>query len=102
MMSRSRRYRPRPRTRRYLSRTRFWSLPLAAGLTVAGAVTLAFAGSGGPQAVSTAADSGGALSASYQTVTSWGTGYTGQFTITNGGAAAVSGWTLAFRLPSGT
>src|SRR5579863_10541196 len=53
-------------------------------------------------AVRTEADAGSPLSASYQLVSSWGTGYTGQYTIANPGAAAVTGWTLAFRLPAGT
>jgi hypothetical protein len=94
-MSRSRRYRRR-------------SLPrflLLAGTAAVAAIVVAaalIAHLGRPQALSTAADSGSALTASYQTVTSWGTGYTGQFTITNGGSSAVSGWTLDFTLPSGT
>jgi hypothetical protein len=46
--------------------------------------------------------SGPALSVSYQDVTSWGTGYTGQYTITNNGGAATTGWTLGFKLPGGT
>ena len=53
-------------------------------------------------AVRTDADSASPLEASYQAVTSWGTGYTGQYTITNAGTAAVTGWTLAFQLPDGT
>jgi hypothetical protein len=32
----------------------------------------------------------------------WETGYTGTYTITNGGGAAVNGWTLTFDLPAGT
>jgi hypothetical protein len=49
-----------------------------------------------------AADSAGTLDASYQAGTSWGTGYDGQYTITNAGSAAVTGWALGFTLPSGT
>ncbi|MGH3210211.1 MAG: cellulose binding domain-containing protein, partial [Trebonia sp.] len=49
-----------------------------------------------------AADSSGPLAASYQPGAGWGTGYDGQYTITNAGAAAVTGWTLAFTLPAGT
>jgi Cellulose binding domain/Glycosyl hydrolases family 18 len=92
-MSRSRRYRRRPLP---------LFLSLAGGVTIATAAGVIAHGSGGAQTFRTAADSGGALTASYQTVTSWGTGYTGQYTITNGGAAAVSGWTLSFQLPAGT
>ena len=47
------------------------------------------------------AAAGPSLTVSYQTTTSWGTGYTGQYTITNDGAAAAAGWTLGFRLPGG-
>lgn len=75
------------------------SLPLVLAAAVAGAVA---ARGGGVLAVRTTADSASPLSASYQTVTDWGNGYTGQYTITNGGSSDVSGWTLAFRLPSGT
>jgi cellulase/cellobiase CelA1 len=52
--------------------------------------------------VRTEVDSASPLEASYQAVTSWGTGYTGQYTITDAGTAAVTGWTLAFGLPDGT
>src|ERR1700689_3582290 len=60
---------------------------LAAGGTVA---ALAASGS-----------AGSSLTGSYQTTSSRGTGYTGLYTITNGGAAAAAGWTLGFRLPGG-
>jgi hypothetical protein len=93
-MSRSRRYRRRPLP---------VFLSLAGGAAIAAAaVGVITHGSGAALNITTAADSGGALTASYQTVNSWGTGYTGQYTITNGGPAAVSGWTLSFTLPSGT
>ena len=49
-----------------------------------------------------AADSATPLAASYQAGSSWGTGYSGQYTITNPGTTAVTGWTLAFTLPKGT
>ena len=74
-------------------------VPLVVAAAVAGAVV---ARGGGALAVRTTADSASPLSASYQAVTTWGNGYTGQYTITNGGTSGVSGWTLAFRLPSGT
>jgi hypothetical protein len=51
---------------------------------------------------STAADSSDVLTASFQTVSSWGTGSTDQYTIRNDGTTAVSGWTLKFQLPHGT
>jgi hypothetical protein len=89
-------------TRRPRRRARPWLRPLAAGATAAAVGAVLIAHGGGTQAIRPAADSAGALTASYQAQSSWGTGYTGQYTITNGGSAAVSGWTLSFRLPSGT
>jgi Cellulose binding domain/Glycosyl hydrolases family 18 len=89
-------------TRRSRRRARPWLLPLAAGATAAAVGAVLIAHGGGTQAIRPAADSAGALTASYQAQSSWGTGYTGQYTITNGGSAAASGWTLSFRLPSGT
>ena len=49
-----------------------------------------------------AADSAAPLTASYQAGSGWGTGYSGQYTITNPGTSVVTGWTLAFTLPAGT
>ncbi|HEY1628033.1 MAG TPA: cellulose binding domain-containing protein [Streptosporangiaceae bacterium] len=49
-----------------------------------------------------AANSSAPLAASYQAGAGWGTGYDGQYTITNAGTTAVTGWTLAFTLPAGT
>jgi cell division septation protein DedD len=59
---------------------------------------------GGGVAALAANDSGAgpSLSVSYQDVTGWGTGYTGQYTITNSGGAPTTGWTLGFKLPAGT
>jgi len=92
-MSRSRR---RPARGRAL----LWVSPLAAAAAVA-AVVISLP-SQAAVTVRTAADSASPLEAGYQTVSSWGTGYTGQYTITDAGTAAVAGWTLAFRLPAGT
>jgi Cellulose binding domain len=39
---------------------------------------------------------------SYATQTSWDTGYTGQYTITNTSSGPLTGWTLGFTLPSGS
>ena len=87
------------RSRRRCRHVLFLFVPLVVAAAVAGVVVTR---GGGVLAVRTTADSASPLSASYQTVTNWGDGYTGQYTITNGGTAGVSGWTLAFRLPSGT
>jgi hypothetical protein len=40
--------------------------------------------------------------ATFVKTSSWDSGYQGQYTITNGGAAALGGWTVEFDLPSGT
>lgn len=91
-----------PRHRRRLPRSRPRS-PRFLPLIAMAAVLAAGGGTAGALAASnSAAGDGASLSVSYQTVTSWGTGYTGQYTITNNGGAATSGWTLAFRLPAGT
>jgi hypothetical protein len=99
-MSRSRRLRRRVLHRRRGALPRF--IPVAAVAAIAAAVAGAVIARGPGTATLDAADSGGALTASYQAGTNWGTGYTGQYTITNGGSAAVTGWTLAFTLPAGT
>src|ERR1700737_3761582 len=85
---RHRRPRPAPRAPRFLP-----SIAMAALLAAGG-------GAGALAASSTGA--GPSLSVSYETVTSWGTGYTGQYTTTNDGGDATTGWTLGFRLPAGT
>jgi hypothetical protein len=60
------------------------------------------AGGGTAAALAASGDAAGpSLAVGYQTVSSWGNGYTGQYTITNDGAAATAGWTLGFRLPAG-
>jgi hypothetical protein len=83
----------------------FRPVPITA--VVAAAVAVATAGvlvsqNGSGVTLRDAANSTAPLAASYQAGTSWGTGYSGQYTITNPGTAAVSGWTLTFTLPQGT
>jgi hypothetical protein len=73
----------------------------AAAAAVTGAVVIALPNEG-VVSIQTAADTGSPLTVSYQAGTSWGSGYDGQYTITNQGTAAVSGWSLGFRLPGGT
>jgi cellulose binding protein with CBM2 domain/fibronectin type III domain protein len=41
------------------------------------------------------------LTASYTTVSDWGTGFEGKITITNASSAAVDGWTIEVDMPSG-
>jgi cellulose binding protein with CBM2 domain len=83
----------------------FRPIPITAAVAVAAAVATAgvlVSQNGSGVALRDAANSAAPLEASYQAGTSWGTGYSGQYTITNPGTAAVSGWTLAFTLPRGT
>jgi Cellulose binding domain/Glycosyl hydrolases family 18 len=94
------------RSRRRRASLRPMPLTVAA-VTVAAVAAVAtvaavHASGSGPVTLHDAADSGTPLQASYQGGTGWGTGYSGEYTITNKGTAAVTGWTLAFTLPKGT
>ncbi|MDH6459911.1 chitinase [Micromonospora sp. A200] len=40
--------------------------------------------------------------ASFVKTADWGSGWEGKYTITNGGASTISGWTVSFDLPAGT
>jgi hypothetical protein len=93
--------RSRSRRRPARGRVLLWAAPFAAAAAVTAAVVIALPNGGG-ESIQTAADTASPLAVSYQAGISWGTGYDGQYTITNPGAAAVSGWTLGFRLPGGT
>ena len=95
--------RTRSRSRRRPARGRvlLWIAPLAAAAAVTAAVAIALPNAG-PLSIAAVADSASPLAASYQAGTSWGTGYSGQYMITDPGTAAVSGWTLGFQLPDGT
>ena len=95
--------RTRSRSRRRPARGRvlLWTAPVAAAAAVTAAVVIALPNEG-PLSIAAVADSASPLAASYQAGTSWGTGYSGQYTITDPGTAAVSGWTLDFQLPDGT
>jgi hypothetical protein len=91
-MSRSRR-RHRP------GRVLLWFVPLAAAAVGA---TVLVSLNRPAVTLHDAADSGSPLEASYQAGADWGTGYSGQYTITNAGTSPVNDWTLAFTLPAGT
>src|SRR5690348_7938009 len=80
----------------------FRPVPITAAVAAAAAAGVLVSHNGSGMALRDAANSAAPLEASYQAGTSWGTGYSGQYTITNPGTAAVSGWTLAFTLPPGT
>ena len=80
---------------------RFSTLAAGTALAVAAASTITACGARTDQ-VRTAGVTRGPLDIKYHTVSSWDTGYSGQYTITNDGTTAVSGWTLAFTLPADT
>ncbi|WP_199486406.1 chitinase [Actinomadura logoneensis] len=44
----------------------------------------------------------GTPTATFAKVSDWGSGWQGQFTLTNGSSQTVNGWKVAFDLPSGT
>ena len=79
-------------------------LPLTASVAAAVAIAAAVLVAHGDPGVTVheAADSAAPLEASYLAGAGWGTGYSGQYTITNAGTTAVTGWTLGFTLPTGT
>jgi hypothetical protein len=74
----------------------------AAAAAIAATAALGASGHGGAVTVHEAANASGSLRATYRAGESWGTGYTGEYTITNAGTAVTTGWSLAFTLPSGT
>ncbi|SDM75524.1 glycosyl hydrolase family 18 protein [Allokutzneria albata] len=41
------------------------------------------------------------VTATFSKSSDWGSGYEGKYTITNGGASAISSWTVEFELPAG-
>ena len=93
----------RSRRRSTRGRLLLWCAPAGAIAAVAAVTATVLAAPNEPAvALHDAANTAGALDASYQAGTSWGTGYDGQYTITNPGSAAVTGWTLGFTLPAGT
>jgi hypothetical protein len=85
------RHEPPPRTR---PRRAFGILPLIA------LVALLSGGSGFALLAANAGSTG--VTVSYQTVSNWGSGYTGQYTLHNVGSTATTTWTLGFKLPAGT
>jgi chitinase len=73
-----------------MSRTRSILAAAAAALTAAATVWIALPA----QAA--------APTATFTRTSDWGTGWEGRITITNGGAAAMTSWAVAFDLPAGT
>ncbi|MFJ3922141.1 cellulose binding domain-containing protein [Streptomyces sp. NPDC090022] len=67
----------------------------------AGAVALATAVAGSAIALTGTAQAA-SVGAAFTKSSSWSTGYTGQYVITNHGDKPLKGWTLEFDLPAGT
>ncbi|WP_335977881.1 glycoside hydrolase family 18 protein [Streptomyces sp. CA2R106] len=65
------------------------------------ATVVAAAAAGGAFAFAGSA-SAATVAAAYSTTSDWTTGYTGQYEISNSSSSPLDGWTLTFRLPSGT
>ncbi|MGC4806179.1 cellulase family glycosylhydrolase [Micromonospora sp. DT233] len=55
-----------------------------------------------PLAVSGTAGAAATPTASFTKVQDWGSGWEGQYKITNGGASTITSWRLEFDLPAGT
>ncbi|MBT1188563.1 sugar hydrolase [Streptomyces sp. CJ_13] len=67
----------------------------------AGALAVA-AAVGGTALALTGTAQAASVGAAFTKASSWNTGYTGQYVITNHGGAALKDWTLEFDLPTGT
>ncbi|MFE9844834.1 glycoside hydrolase family 18 protein [Streptomyces goshikiensis] len=67
----------------------------------AGALAVA-AAVGGTALALTGTAQAASVGAAFTKASSWSTGYTGQYVITNHGGAALKDWTLEFDLPTGT
>ena len=74
--------------------TRVWGLPL---------ITAAVVGAGTVAAFTAGAAGGGrgTITARYATTADWGTGFQGEYTISNGTGHPVHAWTVSFDLPTG-
>jgi hypothetical protein len=69
---------------------------LAAAAALVGGVAVA------TTMASTVASAAGSVTATFSKDSDWGTGYQAKYTIANGTSSAISSWTVAFDLPSGT
>jgi Cellulose binding domain/Glycosyl hydrolases family 18 len=69
--------------------------------TLIGASAVAAALVGGTVVALAASASAAAVGAVYSTTSDWGTGYSGQYDISNAGSSTISTWSLSFDLPSG-
>ncbi|PYC84406.1 sugar hydrolase [Streptomyces tateyamensis] len=69
--------------------------------TVIGASAVATAVLAGTVAVLAASASAAPLGAVYSRTSTWDSGYTGQYLVSNGESGTINGWTLSFDLPDG-
>ncbi|MFE0463379.1 cellulose binding domain-containing protein [Kitasatospora sp. NPDC058965] len=69
--------------------------------TLIGAGVAATAVLAGSVAVFAASASAASLGAVYSRTSTWDSGYTGQYLVSNGDSGTINGWTLSFDLPSG-
>src|SRR2546423_11914476 len=69
------------------------ALGLAAALVVGGTAVVVNA---------TTASAAGGVSATFVKTSDWGSGYNGQYTITNNSAADLNGWNLQFDIAGGS
>ncbi|WP_035848819.1 glycoside hydrolase family 18 protein [Kitasatospora azatica] len=69
--------------------------------TVIGASAVAAAVVAGGVAVLASSASAASVGAVYSRTSTWDSGYTGQYLISNGNSAAINDWTLSFDLPAG-
>jgi chitinase len=65
-------------------------------------VAAALAAGGSAVYVASSASAATTPTAAFAKVSDWGSGWQGQYTITNGGTSALTSWTVEFDLPSGT
>jgi aryl-phospho-beta-D-glucosidase BglC (GH1 family) len=81
-----------------INTTGLFTAPNAAGSAT---VQAAAGGTSGTAAVTISAQSNNSLNAtaSFTDVNDWGSGFTGNITITNQGSSAINGWTLQFDFP---
>ncbi|WP_371497290.1 cellulose binding domain-containing protein [Kitasatospora sp. NBC_00374] len=69
--------------------------------TLIGASAVAAAVAAGGLVALASSASAASVGAAYSRTSTWDSGYTGQYVITNPGTAAIDGWTLSFDLPAG-
>jgi chitinase len=66
------------------------------------AVTAALVAGSSAVWIASSASAATTPTATFSKVSDWGSGWQGQYTVTNGGTAAISSWKIEFNLPAGT